>query len=492
MAKRFRTKVIATSFQPLGNLETPDTTAVTVLEKDRSGMILKATGLTVPGDGEAGFAKGCFFIDTDIGAGSTGIYENVGTITAADFDAIGSGGGATAWIQLTDTAATLVGQGDKICKVNTGGTAIELVTPSGDAAMDLLGAFTVTDLTMAGEAQGDILYFDGANWVPLAAGTNGYILQTQGAAADPVWADPTTLPTGIASKVTQTYQIEAGANDIVHAVTTQTVGSPELTIPDFANVDDTYVFTTLAQTLAAKTLTSPILGTQVTLDQTTADYTLTWDDPAGARAISISDPGGADVFAWLDAAQTMTNKTLTSAVLNTGVSGTAVLDEDNMATDSATQVATQQSIKAYVDAGTVTMTNKSIDAATNTLTNVNGEELDPIAATAGTYGIPFILTVPNAGSATVSIFNADAPFKFRVLDAWGIDTQAGNAGNWKIDNGAADVTSTVAYAASDTLISRADSVDDVTHDIAASGSLRLINSNAADTSIVYISCVRVD
>jgi len=46
---------------------------------------------------------------------------------------------------------------------------------------------------------------------------------------------------------------------------------------------------------------------------------------------------------------TLTNKTLTSPVLNTGVSGTAVLDEDNMASDSATKLATQQSIKAYVD-----------------------------------------------------------------------------------------------------------------------------------------------
>ena len=48
--------------------------------------------------------------------------------------------------------------------------------------------------------------------------------------------------------------------------------------------------------------------------------------------------------------QTLTNKTLTSPVLNTGVSGTAVLDEDNMASDSATKLASQQSIKAYVDA----------------------------------------------------------------------------------------------------------------------------------------------
>jgi hypothetical protein len=52
--------------------------------------------------------------------------------------------------------------------------------------------------------------------------------------------------------------------------------------------------------------------------------------------------------------QTLTNKTLTSPVLNTGVSGSAVLDEDDMASDSATKLSTQQSIKAYVDARILT------------------------------------------------------------------------------------------------------------------------------------------
>jgi hypothetical protein len=47
--------------------------------------------------------------------------------------------------------------------------------------------------------------------------------------------------------------------------------------------------------------------------------------------------------------QALSNKTLTSPVINTGVSGTAILDEDNMASNSATKLATQQSIKAYVD-----------------------------------------------------------------------------------------------------------------------------------------------
>ena len=54
-------------------------------------------------------------------------------------------------------------------------------------------------------------------------------------------------------------------------------------------------------------------------------------------------------IATLTGSQVLTNKTLTSPVLNTGVSGTAILDEDTMSSNSNTQLATQQSIKAYVD-----------------------------------------------------------------------------------------------------------------------------------------------
>ncbi len=59
--------------------------------------------------------------------------------------------------------------------------------------------------------------------------------------------------------------------------------------------------------------------------------------------------------ATLTGSQTLASKTLTSPVLNTGVSGSAFLDEDNMASDSATKVASQQSIKAYVDTQVATI-----------------------------------------------------------------------------------------------------------------------------------------
>ncbi len=70
-----------------------------------------------------------------------------------------------------------------------------------------------------------------------------------------------------------------------------------------------------------------------------------------ATATKISSITNSDIVQLTDS-QTLTNKTLTSPVLNTGVSGTAIKDEDNMTSDSATHLATQQSIKAYVDSQT--------------------------------------------------------------------------------------------------------------------------------------------
>jgi hypothetical protein len=67
----------------------------------------------------------------------------------------------------------------------------------------------------------------------------------------------------------------------------------------------------------------------------------------------------------LSAAQTFTNKTLTSPVLNGSLSGTAFLDEDNFSSNSAVAVASQQSIKAYVDAA-ITAEDLDITDGSNT------------------------------------------------------------------------------------------------------------------------------
>ena len=78
-----------------------------------------------------------------------------------------------------------------------------------------------------------------------------------------------------------------------------------------------------------------------------AKVELHWEDEDGDE-VQFTDGGGFNMA--LLTSGTITTPTLTSPVINTSVSGTAVLDEDDMSTDSSTQIATQQSIKAYVDA----------------------------------------------------------------------------------------------------------------------------------------------
>ena len=93
-------------------------------------------------------------------------------------------------------------------------------------------------------------------------------------------------------------------------------------------------FSKLATTTVSRTLVSSGTGVISASDITTTE--LNRLDGIGSTVVGLTD------------SQTMTNKTLTSPVFNTGVSGTAVLDEDDLSSDSATKIATQQSIKAYV------------------------------------------------------------------------------------------------------------------------------------------------
>lgn len=58
---------------------------------------------------------------------------------------------------------------------------------------DLAVVQTVDDvLTIPGQTQGDLLYYNGATWVKLGAGTDGQVLQTKGSGANPEWGDLTT------------------------------------------------------------------------------------------------------------------------------------------------------------------------------------------------------------------------------------------------------------------------------------------------------------
>ena len=124
----------------------------------------------------------------------------------------------------------------------------------------------------------------------------------------------------------------ASSTDVIEAIVAINTEVPEV---------KTDAFTFPGRTMVFEGATDDDFETTLSFAEPTADRTHTLPDANGT--ISLTDNADTSTN------KTFTTPTITSVVFNTGVSGSAVLDEDNMASDSATKLATQQSIKAYVD-----------------------------------------------------------------------------------------------------------------------------------------------
>ncbi len=106
--------------------------------------------------------------------------------------------------------------------------------------------------------------------------------------------------------------------------------------------------------------------------------------------------------ATLTGTQTLTNKTLTSPVINTGVSGTAFLDDDTFGTASASTLSSSESIKAYVDT-TVAANNEVVGDTTPQLggnLDLNSNDIT------GTGDINITGTIQSSGNITGTLATA--------------------------------------------------------------------------------------
>lgn len=160
----------------------------------------------------------------------------------------------------TAAASTLSGS-------NSEGSATSLARSDHNHALggtvggDLNGTLpnpTVVDLTITNETQGDILYYNGANWVRLAAGTDGYFLTTHGASQNPTYtgvaplARATDFPADVTKSAalvgTSAYVARADHKHNISTATATSVGTTnaEGTATSLARSDHTHAVTGLS------------------------------------------------------------------------------------------------------------------------------------------------------------------------------------------------------------------------------------------------------
>jgi hypothetical protein len=257
---------------------------------------------------------------------------------------------------------------------NSGG---ELVIKSGSSATTA-ATFSGANTTLAGTVNSGAITSTGIVTGSFFVATSGSII-FEGTTDD---SFETTLQV-VDPDVDRTILLPNASDTLIGKATTDTLTNKSIdlgtntlagSVAEFNAALQSESFTTLtgSETLTNKILTSPVIntptvGTSLTLltagtiifEGATADSfetTLTVTDPTVDRTLTL--PNATDTLIGKATTDTLTNKTLTSPVLNTSVSGTAFLDEDNMASNSATKLASQKSIKAYVD--TVMLTEDTL------------------------------------------------------------------------------------------------------------------------------------
>lgn len=117
----------------------------------------------------------------------------------------------------------------------------------------------------------------------------------------------------------------------------------------------------------------------------------------------------------------------------------------------------------------------------------------PVAASNAVGGLLeiFYVLADQAGGANKDV---TVTYKIRVLDVIVVNKAAGGAGDTiTVQNGTSAITNAMDTNKADTTITRAGTIDDAQHEIAAGGTLRVAKANGANdpSCEVYVLAMRV-
>lgn len=211
------------------------------------------------GNGSGGFSNAASGTDYAPATSGTAILKGNGS---GGFSAA-SGGTDYANASHTHTQSDLTGlttaDSPQFTGVNVGHASDTTVTRASAGVIAVEGNHVPSP---ASQAQGDVLYHNGTTWARLAAGTSGQFLKTNGAGANPAWADGgSTVGTPVTSG---TIGYGTGTGGAVTQATSITTG---VTLNKAAGAITLYSSSTLtADTVTSFTLTnSTIAATDVVL-----------------------------------------------------------------------------------------------------------------------------------------------------------------------------------------------------------------------------------
>ena len=197
---------------------------------------------------------------------------------------------------------------------------------------------------------------------------------------------------------------------------------------------------TLASAKAIKTYVDAQVATVPTGDITAvvAGTGLSGGATSGSATLNIDTATTVDI----STSQALSNKTLTSPVINTGVSGSAILDEDDFASDSDTKLATQQSIKAYVATQVATANELSELTDVNITSAADGALLFYDTGTSKWIDnvVSGDITIADTGVATISAGGVDNAMLSGNIANSKLVNDSVSFGGVSVDLGASDAT----------------------------------------------------